>query len=325
MGYSSAGKVGRIEEGREKALNWRVLLTVVLTTSVVAAEPMDRWDLARDPKLEQDERILDAAIDRIEEISQTRSSMVREQGAMEARSLLERLGGATSKQDRVRYYYGHTLSILNDDSGVISTLGPLVGRAFLDPIGVSVMFDLAVAYAKAEQFKKEIEVYDQLLEESDRAGLRLTVLSNRGESRAKVGDFAGAVADFEKVIALRPEEPLSRWGLAVVLDRWGDLSRAVREGGFAWDLDRGSRSRLDDSGVFFVPAQDRWWYYAIRHLSASYRVNSPEQRLSHLMLADRFYERYIAQSPSTDPWVPLAQARRKMLEARIDQARKVRR
>lgn len=302
----------------------RVLLSLAffLGTSSAAAEPLDRWDAARYPGLERDERVLDEAVDRLEDAGSTGNTMLRQQAASEARALLDQIGGAKARDERVRYFYGRSLAILNDDSGVIAALEPVMKQAFLHPVGVHVMFDLAVAYAKVERFRDEIAVYGRLLEENDSSGSRLTILANRGESRAKIGDFAGAVADFEKAIALNPIEPLSRWGLVVVLDRWGDLSRAIKEGGYAWDSDGGSRSRLDGAGVFFVPPQDKWWYHAVRRLSAAFRVQSPEERLGHLLAADRFYELYLAQAPSTDPWVSLARARRKMLALRIAEARK---
>lgn len=297
-------------------------LAFLLVTSSAAAEPLDRWDLARHPGLEREERVLDEAADRLEDARATRSTMLRQQAASEARALLDRIGGAKAQDERARYLYGWALSVLSDDSGVIAALEPLRTQAFLHPMGIGVMFELAVAYAKVERFRDEIAIYNRLLEENDYPGSRHTILSNRGESRAKVGDFAGAVADFEQAIALKPDESLSRWGLVVVLDRWGDLSRALKEGGFAWDIDHGSHSRLDGPGVFFVPPQDKWWYHAVRRFSAAYRTSEPEERLGHLLAADRFYELYLAQAPSSDPWVSLARARRKMLAIRVEETRK---
>jgi tetratricopeptide (TPR) repeat protein len=301
---------------------WLLSAALLLLPRTTLANPPDRWDLIRDPSSARHERLLDEATEHLEEADSLRNPLLRQQAATEARALLEQLGGSRSPDQRVRYLLGHALHVLDDDSGVIAALGPLFTSAFDHPLGIQVMFDLAVAYAKAERFRDEVGVYDRLLDATDRPGLRSTILANRGESRAKLDDFPGAIDDFRKVIALDPMNALARWGLVVTLDRWGDQARATEEGGFAWDLDRGSASILDRAGVFFVPAHDRWWYHAVRRLGAAHRATSPEERLGQLRLADRHYEMYVASAPSTDRWVPLAQARRKQLAARIAAASK---
>lgn len=286
------------------------------------ATPPDHWDRARDPGAERAERALDDAEDKLAEAGTMPGSMLRQQFAAEARSLLEQLGGSRSRDERVRYLYGRALSALDDDSGVIAALEPLASAAFDHPLGIRVMFDLAVAYAKAERFRDEVRIYDGLLEAEDGQGFRSTILANRGESRAKLDDFAGAAEDFRQVIGSDPMNSLARWGLAVVLDRWGDLAGALREGGFAWDIDQGTPSILDRSGVFFVPLHDKWWYHGLRRLSAAHRATSPAERIGHLQAADRLYELYLAQAPSTDRWAPLARARRKQIEGQIAAAKK---
>jgi tetratricopeptide (TPR) repeat protein len=297
-------------------------LWLLATPSLAWAGPPDHWDLARSPGAERAERLTDEAEDKLAEAAATPSAMLRQQLAAEARSLLEQLGGDRARDLRARFLYGHALHSLDDDSAVIAALEPLVAVAFDHPVGIRVMFDLAVAYAKVERFRDEVRTYDRLLEAEDSPGLRSTVLSNRGESRAKLDDFPGAVADFRQVIAGDPMNVLARWGLAVVLDRWGDLSGALEEGGFAWDIDQHTPSMLDRAGVFFVPAHDKWWYHGVRRLSAAHRATSATERLGHLQAADRFYEMYLAQAPSTDRWVPLARSRRKRIEQQVLAARK---
>lgn len=307
---------------RRGALGAALLLALAPSLAGAQSVRPDRWNLARDPGAARVEKMIEQASDRLDDADSQRNHSLRQQAAAEARSLLEQLGGSRATEPRVRYLYGHSLHILDDDSGVIAALGPLLGVAFDHPLGVHVMFDLAVSYAKVERFREEIEVYDRLLTATDRAGLRNTILSNRGESRAKIDDFAGSVADFRKTIDSEPMNALARWGLAVTLDRWGDLSGAMIEGGFAWDLDHEGASMLDRSGVFFVPGYDKWWYHALRQLSAAQKTLAVAEKVAHLQAADRYYELYLAQAPSTERWVPLARARRQMVEARLVTLRK---
>lgn len=299
-----------------------VLLALGPSLALAQARPPDRWDQTRDPGAARSEKMLNEASDRLDEAAATRNTALRQQSASEARSLLERLGGSRSPDERVRYLYGSALHALDDDSGVIAALAPQVAAAFDHPLGIQVMFNLAVAYAKVERFRDEVDIYNRLLEADDRPGARSLILANRGESRAKFEDFAGSVEDFRKVIDLEPMNALARWGLAVTLDRWGDMSRALEEGTFAWDLDGGAASTLDRSGVFFVPGYEKWWYHAMRRLAAAQRASAPAEKLAHLQASDRFYELYLAQAPSSDRWAPLARARRKMIEARATALRK---
>lgn len=297
-------------------------LLLVASGASAQSTPPDRWDRARDASAMHDERVLEEASDLLEDASTQPDPRQRQQAAGEARSLLEQIGGSKARDQRVRYLYGHALHVLDDDSSVIAALAPLMRTAFAHPVGIYVMFDLAVAYARVEKFREEIDVYNRLLEAVDRQGLRYTILANRGESRAKLDDFAGAVEDFRKVLDAQPTNSLARWGLVVTLDRWGDLASALQEGGFAWDLDQGDRSVLDKSGVFFVPSYDKWWHHALRQLSASQRVQGVEEKMAHLQAADRYYELYLASAPSVERWVPLAKARRKMIAGRLEALRK---
>lgn len=63
-----------------------------------------------------------------------------------------------------------------------------------------------------------------------------TILYNMGFERSKRGDFDGARADFEKLIALEPENPLGYRGLATAAFREGQLALSLRQWAIAGRL-----------------------------------------------------------------------------------------
>lgn len=285
-----------------------------------AALPPDPWDSARDPAVAVIEQKLDEAAERLDEAAATRSEIVRRRIVVEARDLLESLGRLT-RPTRARLLLGRAYSMLDDDARVIATLAPALAADPDAPDAAQAFFELAVAYARADRPRDEIAAYDRLLERQHEPGWRHVPLSNRAESRAKIGDFVGAVADYRASIALAPDDALPRWGLAVALDRTGDLARALEEGGHALAVDAGSSSVLDRPGVFFVPAYERWWYHALRQLTAASRAQALDERSAHLETAARLWQLFVEQAPSSDRWVPLARARMKHCENQLARLR----
>jgi tetratricopeptide (TPR) repeat protein len=302
---------------------WWLGLAVFLVAGVAGGHPPDHWERARDPAALARDTVLDEVADQLEEAQAKQSQLIRQEMARTSRAAIEKLGPAAAADPRARFLLGMALHLLDDDSAVIEVLAPAV-KAFPDhPLVVRALFDLAVSYAKAERSRDEVEAYDRLLEREIDPGWRSTVLSNRAESRAKLGDAAGAIADYQESIQLASNAVLPRWGLAVMFDRQGDLARALEEGGFAWDLDHHDPSRLDHGGVFFVPSYDRWWYHGLRQLSASRRTENSEEKIQHLERAARFYELYASQAPSFERWVPLARSRVKLCEAQMARLKKL--
>jgi tetratricopeptide (TPR) repeat protein len=322
----SSGRAARGAVGDEAALVRRGRSLIAAACALVAstvclpaqALPPDHWDMARSRDASRIERALDEAEEKLEQAGATRAIEVKRELAMEVRSSLEALLPVTS-DPRVALYLGHTLSLLDDDARVIRVLAPAIEAAPNHPAALQGLFNLAVAYARSDRPHDEIHAYDMLLERQSAPGWRNTILSNRAEAKAKLGLLDAAIVDYRASIALSPgpDGVLARWGLAVTLDRAGDLSRALEEGGRAYDFDGGERSRLDERNVFFVPAYEKWWYHALRQMSGAKVAQRTDAKLLHYERAARLWELFLAQALSTDRWVPLARARLKLCEATV--------
>ena len=73
---------------------------------------------------------------------------------------------------------------------------------------------------------KRAEVATEALAGTPDAG---RLLSQRGDARLFLGDFKGAVADFERMIALDPAEDAPHWRLGIAYHFAGDFAKSARQ------------------------------------------------------------------------------------------------
>jgi hypothetical protein len=116
---------------------------------------------------------------------------------------------------------------------------------------------------------------------------------------------------------------LTRWGLAMALDRSGDLSGAIHESMLADAEDRPAFSYLDDPQVFFVPAYEVHWQKALGEMARASKAPMSSQQAILWDAAATIWDRYIslATASKDDAWVSLAQAHMKLCLARANRAR----
>lgn len=286
--------------------------------SVAAGEPLDRWDRARDPGAERREQTLADALALFDQARVTRREGQRKELFRNARSLLEAIDAEHSPDLRLRFALGEAVHRLDDDARTIAILAPVVALAPDHPEAVHAFVSLGVAYARTNRSADEIRAYDSVL--SNAGELRVLILGNRAEAKSRIGDFAGAIADYEAAMKLQPNQPGAFWGLALTLDRTGDFGRALVVVKEAHDIDAQSprRAYLDDDNVFFVPAYEKEWYLALEQamLGAQADRHLGDRRESW-QTAKAHWDTFVARATKDDRWLPLARARSKQCDAAI--------
>jgi tetratricopeptide (TPR) repeat protein len=150
----------------------------------------------------------------------------------------------------------------------------------LDPREAEVAWNVALALSKlgglggphaTEYFERAIGEYARwrrLSDEAnpDRAQSIGLGYSNCAEILMAVGHLEQAIAFYRASTEFNPNEALNWYGLAVALDRDGQVEKAHAAMREAQARDRGRRggpSRLIDDGVFFVPEGDVFYYEAL--------------------------------------------------------------
>ena len=135
-----------------------------------------------------------------------------------------------------------------------------------------------------------------------------------------VGRLDEAIADETAALALEPDSVTGRFSLAVMFDRAGDPSRAVREARAAQGVDP-IDSWLSSPAIFFVPAYDRYWYEALA-ATAHARPGLPkEQEIAWRAEAVERWSAWLAGATPDDRWLDVAWARKAASERALAAAR----
>jgi tetratricopeptide (TPR) repeat protein len=174
---------------------------------------------------------------------------------------------------------------------------------------------LAVCHARLGRWDDEIKAYTEALALEPHPGPRATLLANRAEAYMVLGDVTAAVEGYRAALASLGSLDMFRygvtalWGLAVALDRSGDLEDALASIQLARTYDR-TDSQIHGPGWFYVPPYDDAWYAALGHWAAARGAELGAARAASYQQAIAAWEAYLARAPSTDRWLPLAKARR---------------
>ncbi|WP_437957902.1 tetratricopeptide repeat protein [Sorangium sp. So ce119] len=245
----------------------------------------------------------------------------------EARTLYERAGAATSRDPSVRLRYADILEHLGDVQGAVATLEGLLRINPPAPSRADAWHALAVCYARLGRYTDEIEAYDEALALEPHAASRALLLANQAEAYMALGDITSAVEGYRAALATLGSLDMFRygvttlWGLAVALDRSGDLEGGIEHIRLARTYDR-SDQQINGAGWFYVPAHDDDWYAALGHWAAARSAELGAARAEAYLQAVAAWESYIARAPGNDHWVPLAKARRAQCEKEREQTMK---
>ncbi len=265
------------------------------------------WQVARDPRLATDVQALRMAeqllVRHASQDSPLASSRLRE-----ALRILERADAAHSPDPRVRFLYGRLLTRSERHEQALRVLSAAIDEAPDHPSVADALFSLAICHASLGRTQEEIAAYQRLLQRQWVPERRSIVQSNLAESLMFVGRIEEAIQTYREAIATDDGNILARWGLAVALDRAGDSMGAFEQVNEALVRDP-LADELDNPLVFFVPAYDRFWYFALWAMSRAHGEHDALLRADHWQAAAQYWQRYIEAAPAEDRWVAVARVR----------------
>jgi tetratricopeptide (TPR) repeat protein len=186
--------------------------------------------------------------------------------------------------------------------------------------------DLAIAYARLGRHADEVAAYDRALELQPRAESRSVLLANRAEALMGLGDITAAVAGYRAALALVSTGSAldmmaygvtTLWGLAVALDRAGEIDQALDAIRLARAYDPGD-VRLNSSSWFYGVPSDEAWYAALGAWSAARQVDVDGIKLERYDRATRAWQEYLARAPAASAWLAIAKARLAQCEKERD-------
>jgi tetratricopeptide (TPR) repeat protein len=243
----------------------------------------------------------------------------------QAREVLEQAGAAGAPDFQVRYQLAEIRHLLRDEPGAIALFeGVVTIDAMPQAMRAEAYSQLAEAYTRLGRFDAEIRAYDAALRFEAQPFARARLLANRAESHMAIGDITAAVDGYRGALGLlaAPIElftlgPTTLWGLAVALDRSGDLDGALEAIRLARTYDPLDRN-LNGPGWFYVPAYDRFYYQALGHWSAARRATLPAARAEEYLSAVAHWQEYLDSAAPDDRWLSVARARLRQSEKERD-------
>lgn len=313
----------------------------------VSAEP-SVWASARRPHASARERLVaeaqkalsDAALQK-ERIKMYSGLPVgpelMEAARIESRALLEKAGGATSPNMLVRLQYAsvlHTIASKQQPRNLenIKEAAKIIQSVITsrpDPAILEVAWgELGVCYAVLGERDKEIHAYGQALQFQPIGSHRAMLMANRAESFMGAGRVDDAIQGYRDALAaLLPDEMksygvTSLWGLAVALDRNGDMESALSNIRLARTYDE-LDEEITKEGWFYSPPYDEHWYKALGAWVHARAIDNSIDKTFAYGHALEAWDRYIDSAPPGDLYVDLAKVRRRACELEREKAAKV--
>ncbi|HEY3593620.1 MAG TPA: tetratricopeptide repeat protein [Polyangiaceae bacterium] len=281
------------------------------------------WERALDPARSEAERQAhrEAQLYFADAQQQRSTSQLGQEQISKAMHVLDEVHADTSPDVRLRFDAGYALSML----GEYDRAAPVLESALRDgpdhPRATEGYFQVAICYAKQYRPEEEIQAYDEFLRRETDSGSRAQALSNRGEAQMLIGRLTPAIADYRASLVLEPDSPLTHWGLAVALDRNGDMPGALTEANTAITYDPLDQ-RLESSDVFFMPPYDRYWYEGIGAMARAGAIDDAATSTLWWETAVGKWRDYIGLATSDDRWLALAKAHLASCDQKLTKAQK---
>jgi tetratricopeptide (TPR) repeat protein len=299
------------------------------TASTTARAEPSVWTLAARPSTMRRERLF-RTVDELlgEHLHSTRaaSALRRSLALKRAQRLLDRAGAARSRDPLLRYRHARVLHALYDLDREASLLrGAAASFAFVADsdlpltLRAEVLNDLAICYARLGDHEREIDAYTRALRIEPHPETRAILLANRAEGYMVRGKIEHAVRGYRQSLAITPSALSHRlsvtthWGLAVALDRAGDLEQAMEQIATARSYDPVDE-RIHGPNWFYIPEYDDSWYHALGHWQRARASSDATERGQHFEQAVRSWKSYLERAAPKDRWLELASRRLRQCE-----------
>ena len=204
-------------------------LSLSLLSASVSAEP-SLWQRAREPELarsealaERLERLLSAGVEKEFDPRGARDF------ALAAVAAADLAGASRMPGARLNCLLGEVFLQAGFPERARDLLAKIVDDLPPGPLAAGCFYTYGLALAYLSESKREIDAFTQALAYADTAHFRANLLYNRAEARMALGNLEEAIDDYRKALATGREphlQALCYYGLAVALDRHGDLPSA---------------------------------------------------------------------------------------------------
>jgi tetratricopeptide (TPR) repeat protein len=187
------------------------------------------------------------------------------------------------------------------------------------------LMSLAICYARLGRHGDEIVAYSKAIALQADPISHSVLLANQAEGFMARGHIIAAVRGYRASLRATPSPLMidsgvtTMWGLAVALDRSGDLNGALANVRRARSYDPGDL-RINGDHWFYVPSYDRHWYEALGHWQIARDAKNPDVKRQAYDAAIASWQAFTNQADAKDPWVAIAAFRTTQCEAERNKA-----
>jgi tetratricopeptide (TPR) repeat protein len=187
------------------------------------------------------------------------------------------------------------------------------------PLRADALRRLGVVLAGLSEPRRSRDAYTEALALEVSPRERANLYYNRAEASLELDELETARSDYRRAIEIATEPDtlaLARYGLALALERMGDLPAAFTELDAALAITLPfpayvTPDPLDLPGVFFVPAYERYYLEALRAMARLRHVEDRAQFLAETAIALQAWDAYLAAAPSSVRYRLNAEAHRR--------------
>ncbi len=321
-----------------KAWRWLAPLLFVATPPLatpVQAKP-SLWARARDPELARQHdaiKAADRALSQDYTLSRTPSAFRRGAMLRKTQKMLARANAVAATNAELRYRLAqvhYRLFDMEDDLGHIEAAAEHFEYVALDPRmpqmdRARALMSLAICYARLGRHEDEIEAYNRAIALQPDPISHAVLLANQAEGYMARGRIIAALHGYRQSLEATPSPFMidsgvtTMWGLAVALDRSGDLGAAIENVRRARSYDPGDRL-INGSHWFYVPPYDRYWYEALGHWQIARDAKDPAVVRLAYTEAIRSWRTFTEMASATDPWLAIAGFRTQQCEKELLEA-----
>jgi len=312
-----------------------VMAAAAVSSSVHADETV--WGYASQPERRVEAQLLtqiDALMSEFIHLRERPLSLRRSLVLNRARRILERTAIHRSKVPAVRHRVAMVYYRLFDVERQSSLLRQAIPHFEMvatsrAPVSVraQVLNNLAICHARLGDHAQEVRAYARALAIEPDPAAHAILLANQAEGYMGQGRILRALRGYRASLAQTPGAMMldsgvtTLWGLAVALDRSGDLDGALEQVAAARAYDPNDRS-INGPTWFYVPPYDKHWYRALGHWQTARSSDDPAAQLAAYDSAIASWRAYLDNAVPNDHWLALAETRLRQCEQQLARATK---
>ncbi len=313
-----------------------VAACILAAPSVAHAKP-SIWARAASPRVAREAKAVaraDLAISRDYSLSRMNTAFRRAIVLRKSLAVLRRAQAHTSQNTALRYRLAQIYYRLFDVDAEIENIRraathfEFVAASERTPSTqrAHALMSLAICYARLARHDEEIVAYQRAIALQPDPVSHAVLLANQAEGFMARGHIIAAVHGYRASLRATPSPLMidtgvtTLWGLAVALDRSGDLDRAIENIRRARSFDPNDQ-RIQGDHWFYVPAYDQHWYEALGYWQIARDTKKPSFKIRAYDATIGAWQAFTDNANVNDPWLSIAGFRLRQCESERERAR----